>query len=300
MAITGISQTEGDGKAIIHRCLYTRHGTWKEGQVVEFAVGYPRDPETKWILFPRDTQERKTMFFPEEVASHPAKMNFHLQQAIIEYVAKPGDTILDPFGGTGTLMIAALQGVRVILIEIEEGYHQLEQQAKESLNLQVPGAGDLVFLLHGDNRLLLPIPCNHIITSPPYASALHQRTIRKGAEDDEFVKMDKMINQYSKHPRNIGALNNFLYNMEMEKVYRLCNQSIMVGGTMTIVIKDRIEQGNRVYLTKWVDKVCKGLGLELLLWEKWKTPGIQFTAINKLHGLEVVEDESVMTYRRVK
>lgn len=267
---------------------------------MEFAVGFPRDPETGWILFPKDAKDRKELFFPEEVREHPAKMNFHLQQACIEFVAKEGETILDPFGGTGTLMIAALQGIRVILIELEEGYHQLECQARDNLNQQVPGAGDLVTLVHGDNRLVMPVPCNHIITSPPYASALHQRTIRKGAEDDEFVKMDKMINQYSKHPRNIGGLNNFLYNMEMEKVYRLCSRSICIGGTITIIIKDRIEQGKRVPLCSWVDKVCKNLGLEAVLWEKWKTPGIQFTAINKMHGLEVVEDESIMVYRRVK
>lgn len=264
-----------------------------------FAPGYNRN-EDGWILFPKDSKDRKELFFPDEVRDHPAKMNFHLQQACIEFVAKEGETILDPFGGTGTLMIAALQGIKVILLEIEEGYHRLQCQARDNLNQQVPGAGDLVTLILGDNRFIMPLPCNHIITSPPYASMLHQRTIRKGAEDDEFVKMDRMINAYSKHPRNIGALNNFLYNMEMEKVYRLCSQSVCVGGTITIIIKDRIDDGKRVLLTKWVDKILRGLGLELIVWEKWKTPGIQFTAINKMHGLEVVEDESIMIYRRVR
>lgn len=263
-----------------------------------FAPGFPRDPETGWILFPRDSQERKTLFFPEEVRKHPAKMNFHLQQSIIEYVAKEGDVLLDPFGGTGTLLIGALQGMRVILIEIEEGYHRLEMEARNNLAQQVPGAENLVLLLHGDNRLLLPLPCNHIITSPPYSSALHQRTIRNGAEDDDFVKMDKMINEYSKSPRNIGALNNFLYNMEMEKVYKLCYQSILPNGTLTIVLKDRMEQGKRVSLTGWAGKVCQKLGFQPILHEKWKTPGIQFTAINRAHGLTVVEDESILIFRR--
>src|SRR3990170_4731851 len=116
-----------------------------------FASEYNRN-EDGWILFPRDTGDRKSLFFPEEVNQHPAKMNFHLQQAIIEYVAQPGNTLLDPFGGTGTLMIAALQGCRVILLEIEAGYHQLQQQAKQNLEAQIPGAGDLVLLLQGDNR----------------------------------------------------------------------------------------------------------------------------------------------------
>ena len=82
-----------------------------------FAPEYSRTEEG-WIRFPRDVKERSNLFFPTEVMKHPAKMNFHLQQAIIEYIAQEGDTLLDPFGGTGTLMIAALQGCRVILIDI--------------------------------------------------------------------------------------------------------------------------------------------------------------------------------------
>lgn len=264
----------------------------------EFAPKFPRDQVTGWILFPRDTSERKSMFFPEEVRSHPAKMNFHLQQACIDYVASEGETILDPFGGTGTLMIAAPQGINVILLEIEEGYHNLQQRAVDNLRQTDPESADRIFLLHGDNRLLLPITCHHIITSPPYASMLHQRTIRKGSEDDEFVKMDKQINTYSKDMRNIGALNNFMYNQAMERVYTLCYQSILPGGTLTIILKDRIEGQKRVSLTGWAERVSLRQGFTKVLHEKWKTPGIQFTQINKMHGLDVVEDESIMVFQK--
>lgn len=265
-----------------------------------FAPEYPRN-EQGWILFPRDVQDRKSLFFPEEVMKHPAKMNFHLQQAIIEYVAQEGDVLLDPFGGTGTLMIAALQGYRVILLEIEDGYHKLQQQAKEELNKQVPGAGDLVILLHGDNRLMLPMPCNHIITSPPYAQAMNISRVRKKREDapdNWLVEQDQRMMEYSKSPRNISKLNQFLYNQEIKKVYRLCYQSLLPGGTMTTVIKDRIDNGQRVYLSKWADKVCKEAGFELELWEKWKAPGHGFTKIAQSQGKMVVEDEDVLIYRK--
>ena len=267
-----------------------------------FAQEYPKEPETNWIIFPRDTQFRKQLFFPAEVSDHPAKMNLYLQQACIEYVAREGEVILDPFGGTGSLMIAALQGIRVILLEIEEGYHQLEQQAKDELERQIPEAANLVTLIHADNRMVMPIPCHHIITSPPYSSAM--TVSKKGTKrmeekaDDSFSKLDKQMQDYTKSPRNIGRMNPFIYNQTMEKVYQLCYQSILPGGTLTIILKDRIENQKRVSLTGWADKVCQKHGFKLKLWEKWKTPGIQFTAINKLHGLEVVEDESIMVYRR--
>jgi DNA modification methylase len=265
-----------------------------------FAPGYPRN-EQGWILFPRDTQERKGLFFPPEVNEHPAKMNLHLEQSIIEYVAEPGQILLDPFGGTGSLMIAALQGMNVVLLEIEDSYHLLQLKALSQLQREDKEAASRVMLLKGDNRLLLPIPCHHIITSPPYASMMHvdkptKRMIER--PDDSFSKMDKQMMEYTKSQRNIGRLNNFLYNQAMENVYRLCAKSLLPGGTLTIILKDRIENNQRVYLTGWADRVCSRLGLTLILREKWKTPGIQHTATNKLHGLEVVEDEDIMVYRK--
>ncbi|KKK47154.1 hypothetical protein LCGC14_3158050, partial [marine sediment metagenome] len=145
--------------------------------------------------------------------------------------------------GTGTMMIAALQGYRVILIEIEDGYHKLQIEAKENLEIQSPGCGDLVTLLHGDNRLILPIPCNHIITSPPYAAAMKITKVRKQREDAPdtwLADQDRMMMEYSRSARNISKLNPFMYNMEMDKIYKLCHQSLPVGGTLTTVVKDRI------------------------------------------------------------
>lgn len=264
----------------------------------EFAPGFNRNKDG-WILFPRDVQDRKSLFFPEEVMKHPAKMNFHLQQSIIEYVAKQGDTLLDPMSGTGTLMIAALQSMRVILMDIEDGYHRLQLEARANLDREVPGAGQLVILLHGDCRFLLPIPCNHIIFSPPYAQAMHIMQIRKSkGEDDDLVKMDRQMVEYTKSPRNLSRLNVFLYNQAMEKVYKLCYESLFPGGTLTIVIKDRIEKGKRVFLSKWVDKVCKAIGFELDSWHKWKAPGSRFTSDRRAKGLETVDDEDVIIYRK--
>jgi len=267
----------------------------------QFAPGYQRD-ENGWILFPRDVDDRKHLFFPEEVMKHPAKMNFHLQQAIIEYVAEEGDTLLDPFGGTGTILIGALQGIKVILIEIEDGYYQLELQAKANLEEQMPDAVGLITILHADNRLILPIPCDHIITSPPYAGAMDIRKVRKKREDapdNWLVEQDERMKAYSKSPRNISKLNTFLYNMEMAKLYRLFYTSLRPGGTFTNIIKDRVEGGERLYLSKWADKVCKQAGFELQDWFKWKTPGHGFTKIAKSQGKLVVEDEDIIVYRKL-
>jgi len=227
-------------------------------------------------------------------------MNFHLEQAIIEYVAEPGQMLLDPFGGTGTLMVAVLQGMYVILLDIEEGYHKLQQKAVDILARTNPEAASRITLIHGDNRFILPLPCNHIITSPPYAAAMNIRKVRevKEGRDSFFADLDKQMLEYTKDQRNIGRLNTFFYNQSMTKVYTLCYQSLLPGGTMTTIVKDRINGGERTYLSRWINRVCLEVGFQPLLWEKWKAPGASFTNVRRAKGEEVVDDEDILMYRK--
>jgi len=266
-----------------------------------FAPLIPRDPDTGWIILPRDTEDRRNLFFDPEVMSHPAKMNLNMQQAIIDHVAEPMQTLLDPFGGTGTLMIASMQDMNVVLIDIEEKYHELQKKNKANLVQEIPEMEYRVTLLLGDNRFLLPIPCHHIITSPPYAGAMDIRKVREKREDapDEWlVKMDQQMMEYSKNPRNISKLNTFMYNQNMERVYKLMMQSVLPGGTITINIKDRIEKGKRVYLSKWIERVFNRGGWATSEWYKWKVPGSGFTNIARSQGKLVVDDEDVIIFRK--
>lgn len=262
---------------------------------MEFALNRERN-EKGWIIYPSDTTKRKSIF-PPEVMKHPAKMQLYLQEDIIKYVSIPGDVLLDPFGGTGTILIATTMGRAVICMDIEEDYHQLQQEVYANLKVDNPKIAPAV-LLYGDNRFLLPISCNHIITSPPYAGAMDIRKVREGDEDDDLVESDRQMVEYSKNSRNISKLNTFLYNQAMERVYKLCYESLLPGGTLTIVIKDRIEKGRRVYLSKWVDRVCKKMGFTEHSWFKWQAPGSRFTSDRRAKGLETVDDEDIIIFQK--
>jgi len=262
-----------------------------------FAENYGRNEEG-WIIFPKDAELRKGLFFPDKVSEHPAKMNLHAQKAMIDYVSKPGETVLDMFGGTGSLMIAALDGRRVILIELEDGYFSLINEAVVNLESASPDYVGMVTAIQGDNRLILPIPVNHIISSPPYAQAMNIKKVRevKEGRDDFFARLDRQMLEYSKSPRNISKLNTFLYNQNMENVYKLCYQSILPGGSMTINIKDRINNGQRIYLGKWVEKVCMKLGFKSMEWHRFEATGSSFTADRRSKGLETVDQEDVLIF----
>ncbi|CAB4148284.1 DNA methylase N-4/N-6 [uncultured Caudovirales phage] len=71
-------------------------------------VGYRRGPETGT---PR---------------LHPTQKPVALMRALIERYTKPGDLIVDPYMGSGTTLVAAIQcGRKAIGIEIDENYCQI-------------------------------------------------------------------------------------------------------------------------------------------------------------------------------
>jgi 16S rRNA G966 N2-methylase RsmD len=261
-----------------------------------FAEGRARD-EDGWLVYPRDTQLRRQMFSPEladAIMTHPAKQQAHLHRDICEYVSESGDTILDPFGGVGTTLVSAALGRNVILIEIEDYYVAIIRRCIAEL-ASLDGVGQMT-VIQSDNRLAMPVPCDHIITSPPYGNDLAKEAESAGLTDT--IGAQGM--QYTKANQNIGKLQPFIYKQAMNKVYDLMVKSVKVGGTITITHRDRMRDGERILYIESIVSTLVKLGCSVDTLDKWKAPGSMATAVNKSMGLDVVEDEDVIIMRRVK
>jgi DNA modification methylase len=65
---------------------------------------------------------------------HPAPYPVELAERLIRMFSFVGDTVLDPFSGTGTTSVAAARSSRnSIGVEIEETYHQMAVQRLEKI-----------------------------------------------------------------------------------------------------------------------------------------------------------------------
>ena len=289
-----------------------------------FAPDIPRTEEEHWLKFPMDKKLRASMY-PEEilerVMTHPAKMNAYLCREIVEFVSEPGETILDCFGGVGTTLIAAAMGRNVNLIEIEDYYAGILRDCIGHLqahNPVVPGVqlsdrtsilGNML-LIQADNRLAMPMPCDHIITSPPYGNDLYQgaagegggtstRKLSTGGNKEEAERRAKEMAQYGNANQNIGRLNPFVYKQAMLKVYELMVKSVRVGGTITITHRDRMKDGERVmYIDSIVGTLVK-LGCRVYNLDKWEVPRTIQANVNLNLGAEVVLDEDIITMQKV-
>lgn len=124
------------------------------------------------ITFKSDTSYRKGFFVPESF-SHPAKMVAPLLLWIVERYTEPGQTILDPMGGSGTTMLACPLGRNVVMVELEEKFCQLQRDNWEK-SRQMPRLGydmGTCTILQGDARNLKGL-FDSVITSPPYTNRM--------------------------------------------------------------------------------------------------------------------------------
>jgi len=266
----------------------------------EFASGLERTVDG-FIRFPRDIELRRSLFDPDSF-KHPAKANIHLIRAIVEFVSQEGETIMDVMAGTGTLMMATLSGRKVVLIEDAPIFFSYIMNSQARFVEEQGVDTGAITLLHGDCESYLPLPCDHIIFSPPYSSTIK---FKATADSTKFLGGSTYIDgdldvfeDYLGTDKNFGRLKPFQYNQRMLNVYRLCLQSIRPGGTLTIIIQDMMKGGKREPLSEWAMSSCLRMGFELSDWFKRYSPGTGYKQERRKKGYKVIENEDIIILRK--
>jgi DNA modification methylase len=99
---------------------------------------------------------------------HPAVFPVEIPQRLIKLFSFHGETVLDPFGGTGTTAQAAIPlGRRAICIDQNPEYTRIIRRRCKAL---AQGA-EMAQVVHGDSRVMADVPADSVglvVTSPPY------------------------------------------------------------------------------------------------------------------------------------
>ena len=147
------------------------------------------------IIFGQDKRHRDKYFSPASFA-HPAKMMLPLQRWLIEKYSKPGDVILDPMAGQGTLLIGCTMGRHVIMVELEQKFVQMQNDNWTKIQTLGPEMGyemGTATILQGDARRLLGVLADVVIRSPPYADTAARDRSKEASYERETS------GQYPKH-----------------------------------------------------------------------------------------------------
>lgn len=127
---------------------------------------------------------------------HPAKMANGLTERIFDYAfakgwLKPGDTVVDPFGGIGsTAIIGASRGIRVVCCELEQRFVDLAKRNFELHRRTWEACGDpLPVIVQGDSRRLCevlgPLLADCVVGSPPFQDDL-AKVSKRGIGSAEY------------------------------------------------------------------------------------------------------------------
>ncbi len=233
----------------------------------------------KPLKFPSDVQLRKKYFAGADVG-HPARANLHMMIWLIKKLTKPGDTILDPTSGAGTLMYATLLGRNVINIELEKHMVEMQQLNWAKFSNTFSPTGTLT-LLEGDARRYLPTMANHCIFSPPYSVNISGGGAKVAAMAAES---GTTVASYGQDRAQIARLSYFNLINAMREIYRGLYQSLPIGGFMCTITKDSVNTkeakfrgygGIEPYSADTM-KICHEVGFDFYeLWQREAKPSMR-------------------------
>lgn len=239
------------------------------------------------VELPWSKDNLRYKYFARESNEHQAKMELRTYQYCVSKYTKPGDTILDPMSGTGTVHFANYMGRNTVGIELVPRFVELQKANLEYLmkvfqndfigfysnefnswdfkcgqdctNMGTPT------ILEGDARRHLPLssPVDAIIFSPPYGNlwAKSSGKTAKVTEEKGWVK------GYDDNPNNVGNLNNYAqYLIAMKIIYGKCFESLKSGGILVTIVKDYVEKSQRKLCSKDNLNKCLEVGFSFEDW----------------------------------
>jgi len=278
----------------------------------EFAPDYPREElfinKRPWqvVNFGRDTELRRSLF-PPEAFEHPAKALLPMVREMARYLTEPGELVLDPFAGTGSQLISALDNRKVALIELEPYFLDIIHKTGAKWREEKREVTD-VFIYQGDCRQVMQrLPQGSVdaaIFSPPYSTTMASTGIKEtGAESDTGTGRYK-TQEYTRSALNLSRLNPFFYTQAMDGVMKALFQVIKPGGRVCVISKDRREGDNRIMLSEAAINRAQRNGFKLDEWIKHLPPStiakasatIALRKYNK--EVDVVLDEDLLVFRK--
>lgn len=259
----------------------------------------------KLLKFPSDVKLREKYFAAAD-KGHPARANLYMMIWLIKKLTKPGDTILDPTSGAGSLMYATLLGRNVVNIELEKHLCDIQELSWAFMRAHHNPTG-IFGLLRGDARRFLPYKADHCIFSPPYSVNISKggaKVAALAAEAGTFV------GEYGQDRAQLATLSYFNLLVGMKEIYRGIYNSLPIGGFMCTITKDSVNTKGSSYrgfggiepYSADTIKVCYEVGFELYqLYQRDAKPSLRLQiAWSQNPDIPHVVTEEIIIMRRPK
>lgn len=245
----------------------------------------------------RDVYQRGRLFDPRSF-SHHGKANLNLIQSLLDSYSDPGDLVLDPMAGTGSIFVGLLTGRRVLAGDVEDQWVTLLRDNAAGLARRSVFAFASPGLAVQWDAGRLPIVQNTIdlvIMSPPYYDCFSNWDVNRS----HLVPEDRLNETgiaYGLHPAQIGNLHVYeSYLRAMRQVYAEAWRVLRPGKSLVLILKDVIRDGRTVAVVE--DNLTLALASGFSLLERFDLPvrGTQFRNVQRARlGQEGPSTEPVL------
>lgn len=257
------------------------------------------------MKFKRDVHLRQQVFDPRSF-EHDGRLNLWLLQYLVDTYTKPGDTLLDPMGGTGSLYLAASTGNRrVICGEIETWLRPILESNRRRGGAWRPllGLTSPTLAYQGDAAAipLAAASVDHINTSPPYADTFSDWQISSNRMKRNHVGPhgsaygDDRGNKVKTNIGNIHIYEDFL--RAMHRCFLEYRRVLKPEGTLALIVKDRIKGGQRLPIVDDLVLILRAVGFIQERVIDRKTQLSQYRQLHKKQGRPVIDDEQAVIFR---
>ena len=193
-------------------------------------------------------------------------MSLPLQIWLIEHYSKPGDIILDPMCGSGTILVACSLSRNVIAVELEKKFVEMTEGNWKRVQEVGPELGHSMgwaIIRQGDARQLAGVLADVVIFSPPYSDVI-RRGNPGGPGASGKGKQPSCLTCYSEDPSNIGNTKGDTYLRAMRIAYQQCYRCLKPHGLMILVVKPCIRNQQVIHLERDTQKLCESVGFTFL------------------------------------
>ena len=208
-----------------------------------------------WFIFnalASDLKEERAVTL--DTQDHPATYSPTMVSDFIKFFTKEGDTVLDPFAGIGSTLVACRRTNRI-------GYGiELNKKYFDIILKRVPEFAKNVYNADSAKLDTLNLPkINYSISSPPYWDVLNRSTdgFKKTREEKGFD-----VN-YSNTNNDLGNTSDYdEFLKAVCSIYMKLYDLLEYGSYITIIVKN-IKKGGKMYPLAW--DMAKILGEKYVL-----------------------------------
>lgn len=205
---------------------------------------------------------------------HPATFPISLAKKVISLFSHKGELVLDPFVGSGTVLVAAKDLERnAIGFDLNKKYIDL---CRERIKQQKLSHDTKQLAIMEDarniNQYIKPGTISCLFTSPPYANLLNRARKNKSRRGSERVNNQYLKNeQYSQDTRDLGTLDVYEFSESMYEIFKGILPLMKPKGHCVINIADMWWENKRIPLHLHLTHAIERAGFELrntIIWDR--------------------------------